>query len=266
MRGSSKAIPCQLRPTPACHKHLASREALANFQIDQENLFEQVPEAQEHVLPPLPESPLSPSFPGFLDLTPHSPLPETTPLPDSPSSPSSLHLTLLSPLSERSYRSNSDGLSRRPPSEDDPDITEDHEDWLDDAYSFSVQLLNNHYHPSISPPSNSLAHHSPSHSVFIDSVSDPSHPTIPRSDSAQAFDKRLILIHTFLTTSTRPPDLSDSEFQSFISYATKFFVLGDKLWRRHLEGCHQLVINKPKRYELIRQAHDDLGHKGVFMV
>jgi len=94
-----------------------------------------------------------------------------------------------------------DGLSRRPPSEDDPDITEDHEDWLDNAYSFSVQLLNDHYHLSASSPSISVPHHFPSHSVFIDSVSDPSHPTIPRSDSAQAFDKRLILIRTFLTTS-----------------------------------------------------------------
>ena len=47
---------------------------------------------------------------------------------------------------------------------------------------------------------------------------------------------------------------------------TKLFVLGDKLWRRHLEGRHQLVINEPKRYELIRQAHDKLGHKGVFTV
>jgi len=159
-----------------------------------------------------------------------------------------------------------DGLSRRPPSEDNPDITEDHEDWLDDAYSFSVQLLNDHYHPSVSPPSNSLPHHFPSHSVFIDSVSDSLHPTIPCSESAKSFDKHLIHIRTFLTNSIRPPDLSDSEFQSFVSYATKFFVLGDKLWRRHPEGHHQLVIDEAKHYELIRQAHDDLGHKGVFTV
>ena len=107
MRGSSKAIPRQLRPTPARRERLASREALANFHIDQENLFEPVPDGQAHVLPPLPDSPLSPSFPGFLDFNPRTPLPETTPLPDSPSSPSSLHLTPLSPLSVRSYRSNS---------------------------------------------------------------------------------------------------------------------------------------------------------------
>jgi transposase InsO family protein len=159
-----------------------------------------------------------------------------------------------------------DGLSRRPPSEDDPEISEDHEDWLDSAYSFSIQLLNDHYiHPSLRL-SNSPHTHFPTHSVFIDSVSNPPHPTIPRSDSAKAFDKRLITIREFLTTTTRPPDLSDSEFQSFVNYATKFFILGDKLWRRHPEGRHQLVIEEPKRYELIRQAHDDLGHKGVYTV
>ena len=139
-----------------------------------------------------------------------------------------------------------DRLSRRPPSEDDPDITEDHEDWLDNAYSFSIQLLNDQYHLSASSIPHSHTPRSPSHSIFIDSVSDPSHPTIPRSESAQAFDKRLILIRNFLTTSIRPPDLSDSEFQSFVSYGTKFFVLGDKLWRRHPEGRHQLVIDEPK--------------------
>ena len=159
-----------------------------------------------------------------------------------------------------------DGLSRRPHSQDDPDIMEDHEDWLDNAYSFSIQLLNDDYHLSASSSSISLPHHFPSRSVFIDSVSNPSHPTIPCSDSAQAFNKCLILIRKFLMSSARPPDLSDSKFQSFVSYATKFFILGDKLWRRHPEGRHQLVINEGKHYELIRQAHDELSHKGVFTV
>src|SRR5437588_2983548 len=35
-----------------------------------------------------------------------------------------------------------DGLSRRPPSIDDPIQDDDHEDWLDKAYSFSIELLN----------------------------------------------------------------------------------------------------------------------------
>jgi len=82
-----------------------------------------------------------------------------------------------------------DGLSRRSPSEDDPNIVEDHEDWLDNTYSFSIHLLNDDYHLSASSPSISLPHHFPSHSIFINSVSDPQHPTIPRSNSVQHQEK-----------------------------------------------------------------------------
>ena len=35
-----------------------------------------------------------------------------------------------------------DGLSRRPPSNDDPPDMDDFEDWLDNSYSFCVTLFN----------------------------------------------------------------------------------------------------------------------------
>ena len=41
-----------------------------------------------------------------------------------------------------------DGLSRRPPSDDDPPDTDDFEDWLDNSYSFCVTLLNDRFLPS----------------------------------------------------------------------------------------------------------------------
>jgi len=39
-----------------------------------------------------------------------------------------------------------DGLSRRPPAENDPEEDDDHEDWVDRAYSFGVTLLNERMH------------------------------------------------------------------------------------------------------------------------
>jgi hypothetical protein len=160
-----------------------------------------------------------------------------------------------------------DGLSRRPHSEDDPSIDSDHEDWLDKAYSFGVVLLNDP--ASHTSRDCSIVNTNPSlptRSVLIDSTSESVDPCIPRSDPAKALDARLTTIREFLHTSTRPPEICKSDFQTFVSYATKFFVLHDKLWRKHPEGRHQLVIDEPKRYQLIREAHDDLGHKGVFTV
>jgi len=39
-----------------------------------------------------------------------------------------------------------DGLSRRPPAENNPEEDDDHEDWVDCAYSFGVTLLNERMH------------------------------------------------------------------------------------------------------------------------
>ena len=41
-----------------------------------------------------------------------------------------------------------DGLSRQPPSDDDPPDTDDFEDWLNNSYSFCVTLLNDQLLPS----------------------------------------------------------------------------------------------------------------------
>ena len=46
----------------------------------------------------------------------------------------------------------------------------------------------------------------------------------------------------------------------------KFFLLHDSLWRREPHGHHQLVVREHQRFGLIKEAHDDLGYKGVFTV
>jgi hypothetical protein len=91
-------------------------------------------------------------------------------------------------------------------------------------------------------------------------------PCLPCSDPAKALDAWLTTIRQFLHTSSCPPEISKSNFQTFITYATKFFVLHDKLWHKHPEGHHQLIIDEPKWYRLICEAHNNLGHKGIFMV
>ena len=44
-----------------------------------------------------------------------------------------------------------------------------------------------------------------------------------------------------------------------------YFVMDEKMWKRHPTGKHQLVIEEGKRAKLIREAHNNLGHKGAFV-
>jgi hypothetical protein len=46
----------------------------------------------------------------------------------------------------------------------------------------------------------------------------------------------------------------------------RFFVLDEILWRHDPHGRHKLVVTEAKQYQLIKEAHNDLGHKGVYTV
>ena len=188
-----------------------------------------------------------------------------------------------------------DGLSHHPPSKLDPPEPEDDEDWLDKAYGFSIELLNTpplpiqtYEYPAYGA-SSGIIHLSHTHTrigsllksksgctnIFFSlckmtttssQEKSPADPTIPQSDKAVAKDARILHIRQFLETTECPLDLSECDFQSFINTASHFFFLNSSLWHRQPNGCHQLVVPEPKHYGLIKEAHDDLGHKGVFSV
>ena len=190
-----------------------------------------------------------------------------------------------------------DGLSPWPPLDDDPPDTDDFEDWLDNSYSFCITLLNDQLLPSSITPCSAhlgccfpcLPPSIPSvsgcfllfpipplifvqsysfvlHSSTSEPVAEPDYPTIPQSTKAIAREARICLIRGFLETRARPADLSDTEFHSFVNSATKFFLLHGSLWHREQHSHHQLVVPEHWRFGLIKEAHDDLRHKGVFTV
>ena len=188
-----------------------------------------------------------------------------------------------------------DGLSQCPHAPLDPPEVDDIEGRLDDSYSFCITLLNDRtilfdsvvyisldyvplYHLTSLPPSDcpfllpNTAPHFPLTyaTVFTSShsepVSAPDSLVIPRSPKALVKEAQMRSIRGFLDTKERPGDLTDTEFQSFVNSATKFFLLHGALWRHELHGQHQQVAPEGRRYGLIREAHDDLGHKGVFTV
>src|SRR3954454_2982492 len=59
--------------------------------------------------------------------------------------------------------------------------------------------------------------------------------------------------------------MEEKEFQRLVKRAGGYFVLDQKLWKRHPTGRHQLFVEESKRGKLIKEAHDDLGHKGPFV-
>jgi hypothetical protein len=168
-----------------------------------------------------------------------------------------------------------DGLSRRPHAEeDDSEDPSNVEDWIDEACGFSMEYLNwdrlTPRKPPLSPASPFLVPRRqplipPRPSVSLFSVQES--PSIPRSDKANRADDRLLLVEEFLRTGSRPSELptNDRLITQFVRYASDFFILDDKLWRKRPNGRHQLVIPPSRRLSILAQTHDALGHKGIYV-
>ena len=45
-----------------------------------------------------------------------------------------------------------------------------------------------------------------------------------------------------------------------------FFISDKKLWRQDVHRNHQWVIPPNQRYGLLKEAHNELGHKGIYLV
>jgi len=54
------------------------------------------------------------------------------------------------------------------------------------------------------------------------------------------------------------------ELKVLIRKVLGFFVADGQLWKKDSRAKHKLVIDKEKRLDLLRQAHDNLSHKGIF--
>lgn len=194
-----------------------------------------------------------------------------------------------------------DGLSRRPPADTDPVDTSDPEDWIDTAYQFG--LFCRRTAPPALPAFSCMAYNlrskgpadtdTPPESDSSDDEADndeyqydPDYLTpnaeddpplpelpirvstteLPVTDKSREADDRLALVKQFHTSTVRPEGMTDQHFTRFVRYASRFFLRNDRLWRRDPSGEHKVVVLRSRRAPLIVQAHDDLGHKGVFTV
>jgi Integrase zinc binding domain len=52
----------------------------------------------------------------------------------------------------------------------------------------------------------------------------------------------------------------------FLQYSLEFFITNNKLWRKDDHGKHKLVIPPDHQLQLLKDAYDSLGHKGIFSI
>ena len=171
-----------------------------------------------------------------------------------------------------------DGLSQRLETVGDPEEINDAEEWIDHAYAFSMERINDPINlgPAICDRSESkgsyqtrtdseLNDQSPS-TISQSEKTAPAGLRIPRTENAVKGDNRLKAVKGFLDSPQTKLPSSEHDLKRLVKYALEFFILENRLWQKDSHGKHKLVIPEEKWLELIRQAHDELGHKGLFTV
>ena len=152
-----------------------------------------------------------------------------------------------------------DGLSRREPAKGEEEEEEDDpEDWIDEALSLGVwvsSLLGTPQFLQVLSLSQALSGDDPV-------PGDPAE--FPVSEKALKAEDDLARVKQYLHSLWLPTDLDEKLLAKFLRLAARFFILNGRLWRRQAHGRHQLFIPSPQRLHLVRQAHDQLGHKGFY--
>ncbi|GBE84319.1 hypothetical protein SCP_0602970 [Sparassis crispa] len=168
-----------------------------------------------------------------------------------------------------SRHTGADSLSRRPRTNEDPEEDDDFEQWLDEANAFTIDAANSGIMcegwRACAPGTvlTGLSARTPDVAVY---TSAPEDVEIPRTTKAMATNARVLKVRDFL----RDPEVAMSvpikEHRQFLRYASDFFLRDGNLWQKDPSSRHKLFVDEERRYMLIRQAHDDLGHKGIFTV
>jgi hypothetical protein len=154
------------------------------------------------------------------------------------------------------------GLSCRPLQDEDLviDDEEDFGDWIDQLHGFMHQI--NPISIPLSPTPQSL----PTFALSSDlsKGEDVSYDDVPHTKNSKKDDERLLRVQQWLDDMAQPSNLSDSEYATFMRYCTEFFLDSGRLWRKDSHSAHKIVPILESRLEIIRAAHNDIGHKMIF--
>ncbi|KAG2739860.1 hypothetical protein P692DRAFT_20754827, partial [Suillus brevipes Sb2] len=101
--------------------------------------------------------------------------------------------------------------------------------------------------------------------VFVSAEADPDTDfELPCNKDSKQRDNDLRAIQRYLETLALPSGMQPSNRTRFLKRAAQFFVHNKRLWRRDSAGRHQLVIFQDDRARILRETHDNLGHKGFY--
>jgi hypothetical protein len=127
-----------------------------------------------------------------------------------------------------------------------------------------MEILNDHLHAITqidadnlrrlhdSPVPNPLTH-PPMLFVLLGTAEINSETRIPHSNVAKAQDLRILNIWKFLEDQTRPSELTDKEYNTLVNVLRQYFIIDGRMWRKHMQRKHQLVVHKAKRYKLLKR-------------
>jgi len=165
-----------------------------------------------------------------------------------------------------------DGLSQCKPADGESE-DDDPEDWINATLSLRLWgvSLTHTDHADQATTVWTLATELPANTDIRNTYTDITHTNFNNPDSpisanpkAHKVDEELKLIHHYLSTLQQPDHLNDTTRTRLLKRAKQFFLADDRLWHRQNQGCHQLYIPPHLRVSLIRNAHDNLGHRGFF--
>ncbi|SJL18773.1 uncharacterized protein ARMOST_22373 [Armillaria ostoyae] len=154
-----------------------------------------------------------------------------------------------------------DGLSRRPPQLGDPPPPEDGmEDFLYTHYGLM------HFINSTSPTVNSPIKliQVLQQDITEDTTEIIPYSTVPRTTKQKRLDERLMHLLPWHLHLKRPLGFDDNAYAKFMKYAVHFFEKQGKLWRKNVDGKHQLVLFPERRIQVMTSCHDDVAHKGFY--
>ena len=148
-----------------------------------------------------------------------------------------------------------DGLSRREPVLGEDEEDGDPEDWVDEVLSLGIWVDSwQRTQLPIAQIFEVLAGGVPSMAV----------PASPSPHPSSARDDELERILEFLSNPARQSELTTAEHNQLLKRSRAFFTHNGRLWRRQKQGRHQLVMFPSQRSTTVREAHDNLGHKGYY--
>jgi hypothetical protein len=165
------------------------------------------------------------------------------------------------------------GLSCRPlqiKDNNDNNTSKDPEsfnDWVDNLYGF-VHLVNL---TTTAPHTSQFLH------IFASAcIDDTDNPQPPKQEPALDYniilrtantafaDKRLEMVHNWLTFFNQLGDISDRNYDLLTHYTVGFFIDNAGMWQHNNHSAHKCILYQNQHIKVIYAVHDDIRHCGYY--